>query len=44
MPANPPTTSKLTVVKDDPAGAWAELMGVVREILAVYAECGGDLQ
>jgi hypothetical protein len=44
MPANPPTTSKLTVVKDDPAGAWAELMGVVREILDVYAECGGDLQ
>ena len=44
MPAKPPTTRKLTVIKDDPAGAWAELMAVVREILAVNAECGGDLQ
>jgi hypothetical protein len=43
MPAKPPTTPKLTVVNDDPAGAWAELMANVREIIAVYAECGGDL-
>lgn len=34
---------KVTVVNDDPAGAWTELMANVREIIAVYAECGGDL-
>jgi hypothetical protein len=42
MPAKPPAAPTLTVVKDDPAGAWAELMANVREIIAVNAECGGD--
>lgn len=43
MPAKPPTKPKLTVVNDDPAGVWTELMANVREIIAVYAEGGGDL-
>jgi hypothetical protein len=43
MPAKTAATPKLTVYTDDPAGAWAELMANVREIIAVNAECGGDL-
>jgi hypothetical protein len=43
MPAKPPITPKLTAVKDDPAGAWAEFMANVRELVAVDGACGGDL-
>jgi hypothetical protein len=39
-PAKPPATPKLAVRK---AGAWAEFMANVRELIAVNAECGGDL-
>jgi hypothetical protein len=43
MPAMPP---KLTVVaqgQGDSPTTWDEFMASVREIIAVNAECGGDL-
>jgi hypothetical protein len=44
MDANKPSTEpKLTIVPEDGAAAHAFMMERVREIIAIHAECGGDL-
>jgi hypothetical protein len=37
------TKPKLTIVPEDGAAAYAFMMERVREIIAIHAECGGDL-
>ncbi len=39
----PSTKPKLTIVPEDAAAAHAFLMERLQEIIAIHAECGGDL-